>query len=159
MAVVARYVAKRGTTSFTLVEHLPCVDQFVSRQALTTCERLPAEVTHVWPESTVCPAVPRQISKPSKTLATVVTPEGPFSRMSSVMKSQMTSMVRGVFAPLTLVSAVPADVAVTLLNVLLQTILRQTGIVAVGAVDHAFTWGAQEYSVAASSRAILTEFG
>ena len=35
----------------------------------------------------------------------------------------MTIIVRGVFAPLTLVSAVPGDVAVTLLHVFVQTIL------------------------------------
>ena len=51
-------------------------------------------------------------------------------------------LVCGVLAPLTLVFAVPADVTVTLLQVLLQTILSQTGIVAVGTVEHAFTWGA-----------------
>ena len=74
------------------------------------------------------------------------------------MTSHIAHIVCGVLAPLTHVFAVPADVTVTLLHVLVQMILSQTGIVAVGAVEHAFTWGAQEYSVAASWRAIFTKF-
>ena len=63
--------------------------------------------------------------------------------MSSVMMSQMIHPVRGVLAPLTLVPTVPADVAVTVLHVPVQTILSQTCVVAVGAVEHAFTWGSK----------------
>ena len=55
------------------------------------------------------------------------------------MTSHIAHIVCGVLAPLALVFPVPASVTVTLLHVLLQTILFQTGIVAVGAVDHAFT--------------------
>ena len=56
-------------------------------------------------------------------------------------------IVRGVLAPLTLVPAVPADVTVTLLHVLVQMTLSQTSVVAVDTVMylwlHAFTWRAQ----------------
>ena len=160
MLVVARYLAKRGIALLTLADHLSCVDAFVYSQVTTLCERLPADVAHIRPESTMCPAVSGQMSKQSKRLATVATPEWPFPRVCSVMTDHIAHFACGVLAPLTLVFTVPADMNVALLQVLLQTILCQTGIVAVGAVeDHAFTWGAQEYSVAASSRAVLTEFG
>ena len=88
------------------------------------------------------PLVSRQIIKLRKRLSTVVTLEWPFPRVCSVMTFHIAHIVCGVFAPPTLVFAVSADVAVTLLHMLLQTILSQTGIVAVGTVEHAFTWEA-----------------
>ena len=133
------YPVKRGATLLTPADHLPCVDAFVSRQVTSRCERLPAEVTHVRPESTVCPAVYSQVNPPSKRLATVVAAEWPLAGMSSVMAFQMVHPVRGVLAPLTLVPAVPSDVAVTLVHVPVQKILSQTCVVAVGAVENAFT--------------------
>ena len=139
MLGVVRPIFKHGTASFTLVDHLPCVDAFVSRQVTTPCERLPADVTHVGPMSTVCSAVYRESTKRNKRLSTVVTAEWPFPRVCSVMISHMAHLVCGVLAPLTLVFPVPADVAVTLLHVLLQMILSKTDIVAVGAVEHTFT--------------------
>ena len=57
MSGVIRHIFKRGIASFTLVDHLPCVDAFVSRQVTTLCESLPTVVTPEWPVSTVCPAV------------------------------------------------------------------------------------------------------
>ena len=140
MSDVVRHVLKPGTTLLTLADHLPCVDAFVWRQVTTQCECPPADVTHVRPESTVCPMVCRQITPPRKRLATVVTAEWPLPCVLSLVTCHTRLMVRGVLAPVTLVSAVPADVAVTLLHVLLQTTLSQTCIVAVGAVKHAFTW-------------------
>ena len=84
----------------------------------------------------------RQTTLIRERLSTVVTPEWPFPRVCSVMVLHIAHNVCGVLAPLTLVFPVPADVAVTLPHVLLQTILSQKGIVAVGTVEHAFTWGA-----------------
>ena len=69
------------------------------------------------------PAVYGQITPPSKRLATVVTAEWPLIRMRSLMHYHMTCFVRGVLAPLALMSAVPVDVAVTLLYVLVQATL------------------------------------
>ena len=83
----------------------------------------------------------------TKRPATVVTNEWPLPRVHSLMASHMTEIVCGVLARLTLVPAVTADVAVTVLHVLLQTILSQTCVVAVGAMEHAFTWGARGCSV------------
>ena len=85
VSLVVHYIFKRGTASFTLMDHLPCVDPFVFRQVATRCERFPAEITHVRPVPTVCPAVSRQITQHSKGLATVVTPERSFPRVCSVM--------------------------------------------------------------------------
>ena len=52
-----------------------------------------------------------------------------------MMKCYILHNVCGVFAPLTPVAAVPADVAVTLLHVPIQTIVFQTWIVAMGTVE------------------------
>ena len=46
MPGVIRYLVKRGATLLTPADHFPCVDTYVSRQAATICERLPADVTH-----------------------------------------------------------------------------------------------------------------
>ena len=77
----------------------------------------------------------------------VATAEWPLLCVYFPMTCHKRIVVRGVFAPLTLVSAVPADVAVTLLHVFVQMILSRTCILAVGAVMqlrfHVFTWGAQ----------------
>ena len=72
------------------------------------------------------------------------------------MHYHMTCFVRGVLAPLTLVSAVPADGAVTLLYVLLQTILSQIRRVAYvdSRVENAFTWKIHKHSVAASGHGV-----
>ena len=160
MLVVARYLAKRGTALLTLADHLYCVDAFVYSQATTLCERLPADVAHIRPESTMCPAVSGQMSKQSKRLATVATPEWPFPRVCSVMTDHIAHFACGVLAPLTLSvyrscrcerdaasSASPDDPV--------PGRYSRSG----RSGGHAFTWGAQEYSVAASSRAVLTEFG
>ena len=90
----------------------------------------------------MCPAVPRQMAPRSKRLATVVTAEWPLIRVRSLMHYHTTCFVRGIFAPLTLVSAVPADGAVTLLHVLVQTILSQIRRVTYvdSRVENAFTW-------------------
>ena len=93
------------------------------RQVTTQFERLPADVTDVRPESTVCPAVYRQMIPLNKRLATVLTAEWPLLCVYSSMTCHKPLFVRGVFAPLTLVSAVPGDVAVTLLHVFVQMIL------------------------------------
>ena len=42
MLGVVRHPDKRGTALLTPADHLPCVEAFVSRQATTLCERLPA---------------------------------------------------------------------------------------------------------------------
>ena len=97
--------------------------------------------------STVCPPVYRQTTPPNKRLSTFVTAEWPLARVHSLMNYHTTCFVRGVLARLTLVPAVTADVAVTVLHVLLQTILSQTCVVAVGAMEHAFTWGTRGCSV------------
>ena len=55
------------------------------------------------------------------------------------MTSQMIPPVRGVLAPLTLVLAAPADVAVTVLHVFFQIVLSQAREVAVEAADHEAT--------------------
>ena len=123
MCSVIRYMVKSGATLITPADHLPCVDAFVDLQVTTLGERLPAGGTDVRPESTMCPAVSGQITLLSKRLATVVTDEWPLLCVFSPMNNNMTLIVRGVLAPLTLVSAVPADVAVTLLHVFVQMIL------------------------------------
>ena len=69
------------------------------------------------------PTVFRQMKSANKRLSTVVTAVRPLPRVCSPMTSHMTLTVGGVLAPLTLVSAVPADGAVTLLHMLVQTIL------------------------------------
>ena len=147
MSRVSGSDVKHGATLLTLVEHFTCVDAFMSRQGTSHSERLPAKVTHVRPESTVCPAVCRQMTTQRKRLATVATAEWPLPRVFSLVLHHTPLIVRGVFAPLTLMPAVPADVAVTPLHVPVQTMLSQTCVVAVGAVEHAFTWGAQEYAI------------
>ena len=62
------------------------------------------------------------------------------------MTSHTIDTVRGVLAPLTLVSAVPADGAVTLLHVLVQMSLSQMrGVAYVELqVETVFTWEAHE---------------
>ena len=141
MPGVSVHITKCGAALFTLADHFPCVDALVGRQVTTLGERLPADVTHERPESTVCPAVFRQSIPPFKRLATVVTAERPLIRVCSVMTSHMACKVCGELAPLTLVFPVPADVAVTLLHVLVHTILSYTCVVAVDAVEHAFARG------------------
>ena len=83
----------------------------------------------------------------SKRLATVITAEWPFPRVCSFVTCYILLDVRGVLAPLTLVPAVPADVVVKPLHVPVQTILFQACVVTVGTVEHAFTWGSQEYAM------------
>ena len=141
MLGVMRYPVKRGAALPTPADHFPCVDASVSRQVATIHERLPADVTHERPESTMCPAVFRQMPPANKRLSTVVTAVRPLPRVCSPMISHTTHIVRGELAPLTLVSAVPADGAVTLLHVLVQMILSQIRRVAKvdAQVENAFT--------------------
>ena len=144
---VMRQVGKRGATLLTLADHPSCVDASVCRQVTLHCERLPADVAHVRPESAVSPVVRHQITPLRKRLPAVVTPEWPFPRVCSSMMCHTTLIVRGVLAPLAPVFAVPVDVAVTLLQMSVQMIPSQTGVVAVGTVMYlrlpAFTWGGQ----------------
>ena len=123
MCSVIRYMVESGATLITPADHLPCVDAFVDLQVTTLGECLPAGGTHVRPESTMCPAVFGQIISLIKGLPTVVTSEWPLPRVFSLVTHQILLKVRGVLAPLTLVSAVPADVAVTLFHVFVQMIL------------------------------------
>ena len=153
MYIVIRYIAKCGATLPTTADHFPCVDTSVRCQAAPTCERLPADVTHELLLLTMSPTVCRQTTSLSKRLATVVTAEWPLSRVCSFVISHILLVGRGVLAPLTLVSAVPTDVAVTLLHVQVQMILSQTFVVAVDAVMYlllpAFTWREQRCSLVA----------
>ena len=141
MYSVIRYPVKRGATLLTPADHFPSVDTSVFRQVITLCERLPTYVAHERLLTTMFPTVCRQIKSVNKRLSTVVTAVRPLPRVCSPMTSYMTHMVRGVVAPLTLVSAVPADGAVTLLHVLVQTILSQIRRVAKvdAQVEKAFT--------------------
>ena len=76
-----------------------------------------------------------QTTQPSERLPADITLAWPLSRMRSAMLFEMACPVGGVLAPLTLVFAVPADVAVPLLYMFVQTILSQTRVVAVRTVD------------------------
>ena len=71
----------------------------------------------------------------SKRLSTVVTPKWPLPSVSYLVTCNSAHVVCGVLATLTPVPAVPAIVAVTLPHVIVQTILFQTGKVAVGKVE------------------------
>ena len=102
-------------------------------------ERLTTDVTAVWSLICVYAAVFRQITVLSERLTTDVTAVRPLSRVSDKMPPQMTTIVRGVLAPLALVLAVPADVAVALLHVFVQMILSQRHEVAVITADHGAT--------------------
>ena len=136
---VMRHFIKRGPTLLTLA-HLPGMDAAVSRQIADLCERLPADVTHVRPLAGMCPAVTGQITEQIKRPAALVTAVWPLSRVSEAMISKMADIVRRVLAPLTLVPTVPADVTVTHLDVLVQTTLSQTRVVAMDATQHGTTW-------------------
>ena len=137
-----------GAAVLTPADHLPRVDTSVYCQVAFLCVRLPAEVTPVWPGTAVCPAaVCHQITSHKKSLATVGTREWPLTCVCSLMTRQTKLNICGVVAPVTLVFAFPADVAVTQLHVLVQKILSQTCVIAVGAVEHAFTWEAQRYAM------------
>ena len=59
----------------------------------------------------------RQTKELCERLGTEVTSVRPLSRVSDKMVSQMIPPVRGALAPLALVLAVPADVAVAVLHV------------------------------------------
>ena len=141
MCDVMRQLVKRGSALLTLADLLPGVDPSVSRHGTAICERLPTDVTHIQSLSGVYTAVDRQMTQLSKRLATVVTAMRTLSRVCSTMASHISLIVCGVLAPLTLVSPVPADVAVTQLHVFVQTILSQTRIIAVGTLNRSSAWG------------------
>ena len=144
-------MAKRGATLLTPADHFPCVDTSVRCQAAIICERIPADVTHERLLTTMSPTVSRQITSLSKRLATIVTAEWPLSRVCCFVTRHILLVGRGVLAPLTLVTAVPADVAVTLPYVLVQMILSQTFVVTVDTLMYlwlpAFTWTEQRCNV------------
>ena len=150
MIDVIRQVGKRSAALFAL-DHLPNVHALMWHHGTPQFERLPAEVTHIRRGILVLPAVPHQTTPMTKRPATVVTNEWPLPRVHSLMARHMTEMVCGVLARLTPVFAVPADVAVAVLHVPVQTILSQTGIVAVDTVMYlrlpTFTWRGQECGV------------
>ena len=123
MSVVSSFIFTRGATLFTPADDFSCVDTSVSRQVAPIWERLPADVTHERLLPIMFPTVFRQKKSANKRLSTVVTAVRPLPRVCSPMTSHMTHMVRGVLAPLTLVSAVPPDGVVTLLHVFVQMIL------------------------------------
>ena len=141
---IIRRLAKRGATLFALSDLLARVDKPVSHQVTTLCERLPARVTLVWLLTSVYQVVTGHVTRLGERLAADIAPVWPLSRVRPAMVCEMACLVGGVLAPLTLVSAVPADVAVTPLHVSVQTILSQTRVVAVRTVDvGAATWGEQ----------------
>ena len=86
-------------------------------------------------ESTVRQTVYRQIILLSIRLSTVVTTKWPLPGVFYLVTCHNTRVVCGVLTPLTLVPAVPAIVAVTLPHVIVQTILFQTGKLAVVTVE------------------------
>ena len=160
MCDVIRQHVKRGAALLTLADLLPGVDTSVGHHATVTCERPPTDVTLVQSLSGVYTAVDRQSTPLSKRPAAVVTAVRTFSRVCPTMASHISHIVCGVLAPLTLVSPVSADVAVTPLHVSVQTILSQTRVVAVGTVDRASTWGTHVTGVSADKieQIIVTSF-
>ena len=120
---VIRYIFKRGATLLTPADDFSCVDTSVSRQAAPICERLPTDVTQERLLTTMFQTVCRQITSLSERLTTVVTSVRPLPRVCSLMSYHNTCSVRGVLAPLTLVSAIPVDRAVKLLHVHVHMIL------------------------------------
>ena len=135
MYIVIRYIVKRGAALLTLPDEFPGVDTSVRRKIVLPCEGLPTNVTNVRLESTVRLKVSRQITLLSKRLSTDVTPKWPLPSVSYLVTRHISHVVCGVLATLTPVPAVPAIVAVTLPHVIVQTILFQTGKVAVGKVE------------------------
>ena len=87
----------------------------------------------------MCVAVTRQITGMSERLAAFITAVRSLSSMSETMILDILRMVRGVFAPLALVLAVPAGVAVNSLHVFVHVILSQTLEVAVDTTEHRAT--------------------
>ena len=135
MFSVMRYLVKRGAALLTLADDFPCVDTFVHLKFVPPYEGLPTNVTNVRLESTVRLKVPRQIILLRKRLSTVITTKWPLSGVSYLVSCHSTRVVCGVLAQLTPVPAVTV-VAVTLPHAIVQTILLQTGKVAVGTVEH-----------------------
>ena len=140
MSGVMRHFIKRGPTLLTLAHLLPGMDTSVSRQVSGLYERLPADVTHVRSLAGMCPAVSGQITELAKRPAALVTAVWPLPRVSEAMSSETGDLVRRVLAPLTLVPAVPADVTVAHLDVLVQKTLSQTRVVAMDTTQHDTTW-------------------
>ena len=140
MYSVIRKLFKRGAALLTLVDEFPWVDTSVERKFVLPYEGLPTNVTNVRLGFSVCPTVSRQTSLLRKRLSTVITTKWPLSGVSYLVTCHSTRVVCGVLAQLTPVPAVTV-VAVTLPHAIVQTILLQTGKVAVGTVEH-FTWGA-----------------
>ena len=122
---------KRGAALLTLADILPGVDLFVSLQVTSFCERLLADVTPVWSFARVYAAVTSQIIQMSKRLTTVITAVRSIPSVCPSMASHTNCIVCGVLARLTLVPAVPANVAMTPPNVCVKTILSQTHVATV----------------------------
>ena len=111
----------------------------MTRQNSELSERLATDVTAVRSLSCVYAVMSLQITELSERLAAFIAAVRSLSSMSDAMVLDVLRMVRGVFAPLTLVLAVPADVAVKSLHVLVQVILSQTLEVAVDTTEHGAT--------------------
>ena len=139
--------SERLATDITAIRSLICVYAAVTRHMTEPSERLTTNVTAVRPLIGVHAAVSRQTIETGERLATVVTSVRLLSRVGDKMVSQMIPRVRGVLAPLALVLAVPADVAVTVLHVFFQVILSKTHEVAVNAADHETTCQRQSYTL------------
>ena len=130
---------ERPVTDVTAVRPLICVYTAVGRQMTKPSKRLAAHATTVRSLICVYAAMSRQTRELGERLATVTTSVRPLPRVSDKMVSQMILPVRGVLAPLALVLAVPANVAVTVLHVFFQIALSKTREVAVDAADHEAT--------------------
>ena len=130
-------LSERLATHATAVRPLICMYTAVNRQTKEPGERLATDVTAV--RICVYAAMSRQTRGLGERLATVITSMRPLSRVSDKMASQTISPVRGILATLTHVFAAHADVGVTELHVLVQTVLSKTREVAVDAADHEAT--------------------
>ena len=133
---VIRPLVKRGATLLTPPELLPGVNSPVYRQMTVHFKRLPTDVTAVRSLTCVQEAMTLQTTELSERLAAVITAVGPLPRVYETVACHVSHTVCGVLAPLTLVPAVSADVAVTPLHVRVQVILLQIRVVAVGTSDH-----------------------
>ena len=111
---------ERLSTEVTVVRFLTRMYEAVTRQLTAPSERLAAYVAAVRSLACVYAAVIRQIIEQTEHLIADVTTVRPLSGMSDQMTPQMTRIVRGVLARLALVLAVPPDVTVTSLHVLIQ---------------------------------------
>ena len=106
----------------------------------TECsKRLITDITAVRSLACVYTAVTVQSTNMSECPTADVTTVRPLSGMSDQMTPQMTRIVRGVLARLALVLAVPPDVTVTSLHVLIQKILIRTHDVAIITADQRAT--------------------